>query len=309
MRIILVFVDGIGLGPDDPERNPLAEPGLMAAMERLTGRRLLAAEYPWENGTGGGAAVDAVLGVPGLPQSATGQVTLLTGINAQALLGRHENGFPGTVLRRCLTEHSLFRRLREIERPGIFANAFTPEYFAAVAAGRWRHSATTLAALAGGVRLRFLPELLNRKAVYQDLTNEGLRERGYDVPRREPEEAGTILARTGEEHPFTLFEYFQTDLAGHGGGRALAAERLRQLDRFLGRLLEEVDLRETLVVAASDHGNIEDLATRGHTGNPVPVLAFGAGHEEFLAGLSRLDQLAGRIIAAVESAPRGVSSF
>jgi hypothetical protein len=38
--------------------------------------------------------LDASLCVPGLPQSATGQAALLTGLNAPELMGRHIEGFP-----------------------------------------------------------------------------------------------------------------------------------------------------------------------------------------------------------------------
>jgi len=299
LRITLAFLDGVGLGPDDPVSNPLARRGLLCNLERLTGRRLLQQCFPWAGERSGGVAVDAVLGVPGLPQSATGQVTLLTGINAQAALGRHQNGFPGRVLQLILAEHSVFRQLAALGRPGTFANAFTAEYFAAVATGRWRHSATTLAALSGGVRLRLLADLLTGQAVYQDLTREGLREWGYDMPPGTPEEAGICLAEVARGFAVTLFEYFQTDIAGHGRDMALAAARLGQVDRFLGSLLAATDLEAGLVVVASDHGNIEDLGTQGHTANAVPVLAFGQGAADFLAGLTRLDQVTPRILSAV----------
>jgi bisphosphoglycerate-independent phosphoglycerate mutase (AlkP superfamily) len=32
-------------------------------------------------------------------------------------------------------------------------------------------------------------------------------------------------------------------------------------------------------VVASDHGNLEDLGTRNHTLNPVPVIGFGKAAE------------------------------
>ena len=229
MRITLVFLDGVGLGADDPGLNPLARVDTLPNLGRLMGRRLLPLDFPWQNERGGGVAVDATLGVPGLPQSATGQVSLLTGVNAQAALGRHQNGFPGKLLQGILAEHSIFRRFQERGQPSTFANAFTAEYFAAVATGRWRHSATTLASLAGGVRLRLLADLLAGQAVYQDLTRETLIQRGYDVPLSTPEDAGGTLARIAAEFDFTLFEYFQTDLAGHGRrkiGRASCRERV-----------------------------------------------------------------------------------
>ena len=200
-------------------------------------------------------------------------------------------------------ESSLFRKIRDAGLPSTFANAFTAEYFAAVATGRWRHSATTIAALAGGTALRFLPDLLVGNAVYQDLTRESLRERGYDVPLSTPEEAGRHLAYIGQKYVFTLFEYFQTDVAGHSADMTLSIRRLRQVDRFLDSLLAAVDLGSNLVMVVSDHGNIEDLGTRSHTGNDVPVLVFGHDWQAICAGLSRLDQVSARILSYLTGSP------
>src|SRR5205085_9671094 len=54
---------------------------------------------------------DATLGVGGRPQSASGQTTILTGVNAPALLGYHKQGFPNASLREIIREHSVFLRL------------------------------------------------------------------------------------------------------------------------------------------------------------------------------------------------------
>ena len=87
MAAILVFIDGIGIGPADAAVNPFA---------RVTARWLRPVEG-WAPPTDGDAPllvpVDARLGVPGLPQSATGQTALLTGLNAPRAVGLHVNGF------------------------------------------------------------------------------------------------------------------------------------------------------------------------------------------------------------------------
>src|SRR6185503_15765345 len=93
--------------------------------------------------------VDASLGVPGLPQSATGQTAILTGENGPAIMGHHLSGFPGPTLRRVLFERSLLKRIRERGRSATFLNAFRPEYFTMPHAQR-RLSATSLATLASG---------------------------------------------------------------------------------------------------------------------------------------------------------------
>jgi bisphosphoglycerate-independent phosphoglycerate mutase (AlkP superfamily) len=61
-------------------------------------------------------------------------------------------------------------------------------------------------------------------------------------------------------------------------------------------------------VVASDHGNVEDLSTRNHTLNPVPVLGFGpaAGQIAAVADLTGLAPLLARLAgggAALRPAP------
>src|SRR5205807_1029980 len=154
--------------------------------------------------------------VPGLPQSATGQVTLLTGENASRLVGRHVTAYPTLRLRALLEERGLFTELRRRDIRATLANAYTPEYFTAVAGRRLRHAAITLNALQAGMRLRAVDDVRAGQAVSQDLTNARLREWGHAVPLISPEAAGRHLARIAAAHAFTLFEYFLTDLAGPG---------------------------------------------------------------------------------------------
>ncbi len=272
MGVLLLFVDGLGLGHEDPEKNPLAV--AETRWFRLFGTGW---ERPVEGPPGLCVPTDATLGLPGLPQSATGQATLLTGINAARMLGRHAHSFCTPTLTALVAEASLFRTLTGEGRRVTFANAFTPRFFA----GRRRFlPVITVAALRAGLRLRTLQDLAESEAVYQDLTREKLVEQGYDLPLISPEEAGAHLARLAAGHDFTLFEFFQTDLCGHSQERERAVEVVTHLDRFLTSLLSQVDLEETLVLLTSDHGNLEDLTSRRHTTNPVPTLLWGRGREE-----------------------------
>ena len=81
MRILFIFLDGVGLGADDPETNPLASVEMPNLQKLLGGNKLLAATAPFVGERATLLALDASLGVNGLPQSATGQAVLLTGIN------------------------------------------------------------------------------------------------------------------------------------------------------------------------------------------------------------------------------------
>lgn len=69
----------------------------------------------------------------------------------------------------------------------------------------------------------------------------------------------------------------QTDRAGHAADMESSVKVLALLDSFLGSLLDELDERRVLFLLTSDHGNIEDIRTRSHTRNPVPLIAVGPG--------------------------------
>ena len=111
MRTILLFIDGFGWGSTDPAVNPQHAYG--GSLLRLPGTAAAVGAPEPMPGGGWARPIDAVLGVPGLPQSATGQTTLLAGVNAQAVLGKHLTGFPNGALRALLLEHSVLRRIVE----------------------------------------------------------------------------------------------------------------------------------------------------------------------------------------------------
>jgi hypothetical protein len=218
---------------------------------------------------------DASLGVPGLPQSATGQTAMLTGLNAPLLVGRHIQGFCTPTLASMLTAHSLFRTLALRGGRVACANAFTD----ATLRRRRFPSVTTVAARSAGVRLRDLSDLARGQALYHDFTNRLLRARGYSVPLLSPEEAAGRLAAMAEAHDLTYYEYIETDLAGHAQDMDRAVELLEGLDRFVSTLVELLDQSRHLLVLVSDHGNIEDLSNPSHTWNRVPTMVWGRGKE------------------------------
>lgn len=291
MPILMVFIDGFGLGSSDAAINPFMAADL-PFLKWLLGGKFLTGDDIGAGISFPGVVVkptDATLGVAGIPQSATGQTVLFTGINAPLLAGRHVNGFPTKFLREILNQNNIFKAINQSGKQAVFANTFTNEYFEAVERGKWRHSVTTTAAMAGGCRLLTIPDLLNGQAVFQDITNEILRERGYDVPLLEPETAAGYLLNQAARNDFTLFEYFQTDHCGHAQDWNLALTLLNRLDRFLGVVNQGLkDLNLTLLIV-SDHGNIENLSIKTHTLNPVPTIAVGSDAYRFSEVNSLLD--------------------
>ena len=280
-RVALLFVDGFGWGKADPAVNP----------GWSYGGTLLRLPDPasWDGcpirleNSGWAAPVDACLGVAGLPQSATGQTALLSGVNAAVVQGRHLSGFPGPTLRSILLEHSVLKQLREAGRRPVFFNTFRSPFFDWPRERQLRMSATTVANLAADLPFFDVPDMAAGRSLYQDFTGRELQELGFDAPSLTPAEAGRILARNLPEYDFLLYEYFLTDKAGHAADRARAEAEFARLDAFLAAILADLP-DDTLLLWCSDHGNIEDLTVRTHTRNPVPLMAWGPGAEDVVAG-------------------------
>lgn len=271
MSVLLIFVDGLGIGTRGAH-NPLdalgEEAGPLAFFE---------GEEPRLPSGGVLVRTDARLGVEGRPQSASGQTTILTGVNAPALLGYHKQGFPNEEMRDIIREHSVFLQLKRLGvGPNVFANTYTRRFFEE--RPRWV-SATTVAVEAAGLRFNTVEDLRAGRSVFHDFTNRLLAERGESAPERTPEEAAGVLARLASGHRFTLYEHFLTDRMGHDQNFEGARETLGNLARFVRAVLERVDLARTNVLLTSDHGNVEDLSVRNHTLNPVPTLAWGPARE------------------------------
>jgi len=285
MGVLLIFVDGFGLGDDDPGANPVAR----ARLERL---RLLR-DRPAPDPTAALAPTDACLGVAGLPQSATGQTAILAGVNAPASVGRHINGYCTTSLAALLDGRSLFSRVTVAGGEATFANAYTPAYLERPP--RFL-SVTTVALLQAGLRFRTLEDLAQGQALFHDFTNRLLPERGYSLPAVTPREAGTRLAHLASRHAFTMYEHFLTDRAGHAQDMARGVTVLEDLEALLDAVLASLDLSTHLVVLTSDHGNLEDLGTNRHTRNPVPTLLWGPGAAQAAAGIRDLTDIAPTIL-------------
>jgi hypothetical protein len=283
-RVLLLFLDGVGVGPDDPDRNPFSTAALPAWSALLHGRRVVLEEVA---GSDRLLPLDASLGVAGRPQSGTGQTALLTGVNAPALLGRHLGPYPAPELRPLLARRSLWSEALRSGRTAAYANAFPDRFLERVARGSARMGAIARAALLAGVRLRGPGDLAAGRAVSAFLTNEGWRDQlGYEgLPMPDEAEAGASLARLAADHDLTLFEYFATDIAGHRGDAAEARRTLERFDRFLWGLLRSWSGDDVLVLA-SDHGNLEDMGRRGHTGQPALGIWHGPPPPRPLAALT-----------------------
>lgn len=269
MKVIMIFIDGLGIGQNSPS-NPFFK-------ARLPVWNGLVERY-------GYSAADACLGVPGLPQSATGQTSIYTGENAPAAIGRHLSTRPTETLARMISQKNIFTTLIGMGLRVTFANVYTQEYLERMAEkprGLFKPSVTTLLNLSAKLPFRLLEDYNKGLGIYHDITGEILRERGYEAPLLTTEQAAENLYRVSRDYDFTLFEFFISDLAGHSMEMDQAVKVLERLDGFLGRLLSLMDLSCEALVIVSDHGNIEDLSVPTHTLNPVPIFFISDMKKDF----------------------------
>jgi hypothetical protein len=299
MRILFLFLDGVGLGADDPAINPFARAQMPHLHRLLGGRKFLADSAPFAGERASLLALDANLGVPGLPQSATGQAVLLTGVNVPATLGYHYGPKPNPATAAFLQDGGLFGALTRAGKRAALVNAYPPGYFDGINSGKRIFSAIPLAVTRAGLPLFDTEALRAGRAISADFTAQGWRERLNlpDMPVLSQPEAGARLAELATNLDFAFFEYWLSDYAGHGQDMETALRLLADLDTVLGSLFAAWDDDQGLILLTSDHGNLEDLSTRRHTANPVPLLLVG--NESARRGFAGVTDLTG-VAPAIE---------
>jgi 2,3-bisphosphoglycerate-independent phosphoglycerate mutase len=301
-HVLFLFLDGVGLGPSGPE-NPLAAYDGNAFHKLAGGQAWRQPLDEQSTSTHLVRPLDATLGIEGLPQSGTGQASLLTGVNCAQRVGRHFGPFPHSKTHDLLDHANLFHKTQALplqhDAPAAFANAYPPQFFNA---SRRRSTVTTHCCEAANVEIRDIDALRNERALPADLTGAIWRDiLELDVPPRSLSDTADVLASTARQHAFTLFEYFLTDKVGHNRIDTPPEALLRDLNQFLDALLDALDpARETLLVT-SDHGNLEDMSHTQHTRNPVPLLVHGWAAPHFTEATDLTDVTPG-IVAALRSA-------
>ncbi len=308
-RVVFVFVDGIGIGPSG-RVNPLSS-SFWSGMLDLGGGQTWAEPFQSiSSETHVARSVDATLGVEGLPQSGTGQATLFTGVNCAEVVGRHFGPFPHSATHEVLTQRNLFRQVESHCSPiddqqfaSTFTNAYPPPFFDWVERrGRW--TVTTFSVVEAGLNVHGVEELRRGQALSADITGAGWPHDASTPSVVSEEEAASRLAEIARNHRVSVFEYFLTDKVGHGRHSKSPDAILSSLDRFFQGLMTSLDPDETCLVICSDHGNLEDIDTKTHTRNPVPLIAWGRGAHRF----SRVHDLTGvtpAILSVVSGKPDG----
>jgi 2,3-bisphosphoglycerate-independent phosphoglycerate mutase len=311
MRVLFIFLDGIGLGENNQGINPFANAEMPNLRSLLDGRSLFKECAPFHGERASLVAVDPNVGVDGLPQSATGQAMLLTGVNISAELGYHYGPKPNPAVAEYLKDGTLFSRFVKAGKKTTLLNAYPPRYFDGIDSGKRLYSSIPLAVTNAGLNLFRHEDFLAGRALSADFTGAGWRTMlGFpDAPVMDEHQAGRKLVSLAKEYDFSLFEYWASDYAGHHQEMDKAVELMETFDGVLGGLMEEmVDERgktlapgasagvkeELLIIVTSDHGNMEDLSTRKHTDAHVPALVIGneSAREEFTRDMNKITDIA-----------------
>src|SRR5664279_2447477 len=135
-HILMIFIDGIGLGDDDPAVNPFVAANLPTLNGLTNGKR-------WVRGIGREASARAILvptdprmGIPGRPQSASGQAAILTGRNVPQLIGEHYGPRPNAPIRALIAEDNFFKQVVAHGMKAALLEAYPPRFHAGINSGK-----------------------------------------------------------------------------------------------------------------------------------------------------------------------------
>lgn len=298
MSFYFIFWDGVGYGKKNPSVNPFFSASL-PTLRKLFHNSLPSLHHKYfTDTTASFSPVNATLRVAGLPQSGTGQATIMTGINASQYIGKHFGPYPYSTLVPIIKEQNLFQQLKERNRTFYFVNGFPKKYLDFLNDHRKRIPTIALSYISTGKTLSSHHEIQNGEAISADITGSRWEELGHaEVTAVSPLEAGKKFYRLGKNYDLIFFEYFVPDYAGHKQDMKLSVEALERMDGFLGGILEHFDDKQDILLMISDHGNIEDLSVRTHTRNPVPLIMIGKDREYFSSRIKNLTHITPAILS------------
>ncbi len=280
MSIIYLFIDGIGIGDNNALINPFSRYAT-SILEICKGN--LYFNHNIKNNIRV-IPLDANMGVEGIPQSATGQTSLWTGVNAPKVLGCHITGFPGPRLKKIIYDHSIIKKFKENHYPSTLLNAYSPKFLEKIEKLPRFASASTHVQKSAGQSLFSIDDILKKKAIYMDITHhimhEYYPELKSQIPIMDAFERGVDLVEIAHNYELVIFEYFLSDKAGHSQSFEAAKFIIHTLEKFIHGIMEAMTQDDTLIIT-SDHGNMEDLSTNTHTKNLVPLIIYGKLKNEF----------------------------
>ena len=291
----MIFLDGVGIGKKDNQFNPFFKYQFKMFTEIFGEIPHLENQHLSVNGRYV-FPIDALLGVPDIPLSGTGQTSIFCGVNAQKILGKHFGPYPHSELIPVIKEKNIFIEFLKRKKKVAFVNAYPKIFFDYVKRGKRILSVTTLSCLLSNVRLNKIKDIHQGKALSADIENYRLISKmNYKLPLFTPEKAAKRLLRIADKNHFTLFEYFYTDHLGHGRNLELFDRTIHVFDNFIYYVIKNLPSNMTLLIC-SDHGNFEDLSIKAHTLNPALGIAAGKFGSTLAKKIKKLNHIKSAIL-------------
>jgi len=295
-HILLLFLDGVGIGKKDFGWNPFFKYGFKT-FEKIFGEIPHLGNQYLTNGKIFLSPVDAMMGIEGLPQSGTGQTSIFCGVKAPQIINQHFGPFPYSTLIPVIKEENIFKYFFDKGEKVIFANAYPQIFFDYIDSGKKRLSVTTLSCNLNGMHLNGYDEVITGNALTAEITNARWNKKlGYELPIISAEQAAENLLNIAYSHSFTAFEYFLTDHLGHGRYDEETESTFKTLDEFLCHIFTQFDEQKLSIILCSDHGNVEDLSVKTHTTNPSLLMTAGYKAKVISESISDLSDIKGAII-------------
>ena len=292
----MIFIDGVGIGKKDLEFNPFFKFGFKT-FEKIFGEiPHLENRHLEKNGIFLFPS-DPLMGVEGLPQSGTGQVSIFCGVNAPKFVGKHFGPFPYSTTIPIIAEKNIFKFFKDQNKKVFFANAYPKVFFDYIESGKSRLSTTSLSCKLTGIKLNSVIEVEKGEGLTAEITNERWNKKlNYKLEEIKPETGARRLLNIASENDFTLYEFFLTDHLGHGRIADEFDKIYSNLDKFLFTILSEMNKNEMTLIVCSDHGNFEDLSVKSHTTNPAITITAGMKAKQLANHINDLSEIKQSII-------------
>lgn len=290
MHILMIFLDGIGLGADDPTINPFAAASTPTLHQLANGQRWLASTGRQTSERALFIPTDAHMSVPGRPQSGSGQAAILTGRPIPQIIGEHYGPKPNKAIRDLLAEDNFFKQVVAHNKTAALLEAYPPRWHKATNSGKNLRASYQQAAYEAGLPIFGEQAIYAGDALAADWTGEGWRSQlGYsDTPVYSRHEAGHKLVELSRRYDFAFSSHWMTDIVGHRGTLEEGVALLELFDGVMAGVLDAWDDAEGLVIITSDHGNMEEIGSRKHTENRVPTVVIGAQKDRFAENFNSL---------------------
>jgi len=302
MRILFIFVDGIGIGEDDASINPFVVADTPTLLELSNGQR-------WVKGVGRQVTergvfipTDPRLGVDGRPQSGTSQASILTGKNIPSIIGRHYGPKPEEKTREIIREGTFFSEVKASDKKSALMDGYPDRLLKSIARGKTLPSSIQMSAIESGQNLFTAEDIIAERAITAEWTGEEWHShlKITEVPLYTAYEAGQKLVEISREYDFAFHSHWMTDYIGHRGTVEQGVSLLERLDGVMKGIMDAWGDDEGLVIMTSDHGNMEHIGIRQHTSNDVPTIVWGNNSHEFAEGLAQLTDFVPRMRAYLD---------